>query len=332
MKNFGYFLIVSFLLLSNPSFGQTSGSGAGNMNAFAKAETYFKAAQYSSARPLFTTYLKTYPDDLDTLEYLGDIAGYDKDWDTAADYYLRLVVLQPKVANYHYKYGGVLGMKALEINKLRALGLIGDIKKSFITAAELDPSHVEVRWALVELYIQLPSIIGGSVDKASSYAEELSKISPVDGYLAKGYIAEYNDRPLDAEENYKKAVAVGGSVLCYTKLSEHYEKNAKLDAAIATLVEAQEKHKGNNRLHYQLGKVAGQYGIGLDQGIQCLQRYIEFYSTKDGVPKDWAYLRLAQIYRHKAEKGEAKMWLDKALTSRADFKEALAERALINAL
>jgi tetratricopeptide (TPR) repeat protein len=302
------------------------------MDAFAKAETYFKATQYTKAKSLFATYLKTHPDDLKTVEYLGDIAGYAKDWDTAIEFYERLVELQPKVANYHYKYGGVLGMKALEINKIRALGLIGDIKKAFITAAELDPSHIEARWALVEFYIQLPSIVGGSEDKALMYASELFKISSVDGYLAKGYIAEYNDRPADAQEYYKNAVSIGGSVTCYTKLSEHYEKNKNPDAAIATLTEAQEKHKQNNRLHYQLGKVAGQYGIGLDQGIQCLHRYIEFYSTKDGVPKDWAYLRLAQIYRHKAEKGEAKKWIDKALASRSDFKEALTERALINAL
>jgi tetratricopeptide (TPR) repeat protein len=332
MKNFAYILLFCLLWLPNFSFGQASGSNAGNVDAFAKAETYFKAAQYKKARPLFSTYLKTHANDLKTLEYLGDIAGYAKDWDTAIEYYEQLVDLQPMVADYHYKYGGVLGMKALEINKLRALGLIGDIKEAFSTAAELDPSHIEARWALVEFYIQLPGIIGGSEAKALKYADELLKLSPVDGYLAKGYIAEYNDRPAVAEKHYKKAVEVGGSVTCYTKLSEHYEKNENPDAAMATLKEAQEKHKKNNRLHYQLGKVAGQYGIGLDQGIQCLHHYISFYTTKDGVPKDWAYLRLAQIYRHKGQKSEAQKWIGKALTSRADFKEALAERKLISAL
>lgn len=332
MKNVVSFLVICFISLSGVSFGQTTGSDIDSKGAFAKAEIYFKEAKYAQATPFFKAYLKAHPNDLKTLEYLGDIAGYSKDWNTAIDYYERLVQLQPKVANYHYKYGGVLGMKALEINKLRALGLIGDIKRAFITAAELDPAHLETRWALVEFYIQLPGIVGGSEDKALKYADELLKLSPVDGYLAKGYIAEYNDRPTDAETHYKKAVQVGGSVTCYTKLSEHYEKNEQPDEAIATLIEAQEMHKKNNRLHYQLGKVAGQYGIGLDQGIQCLHHYIEHYSTKDGVPKDWAYLRLAQIYRHKAQKQDAQKWINKALSSRSDFKEALAERKLINAL
>lgn len=330
--NYRKFLFVLCFWLSATAIYAQSQHGDGDMTAFAKAQTYFDIQQYAKAAPLFKHYLKAHPQDLKTLEYLGDISGYAKEWDKAIGYYKQLVRLQPKVANYHYKYGGVMGMKALEINKLRALGLIGDIKEAFHTAARLDSNHIEVRWALVELYMQLPGIVGGSESKALSYANELLAISPVDGYLAKGYVAEYSDKPKVAESNYKKAVAIGGSVTCYTKLYEHYEKQNKLQQAIATLKQAQQKHQDNNRLHYQLGKVAGQYGIGLDQGIACLHRYLEQYTVKDGVPKDWAYYRLAQIYRHKQDKDSAQRWIAKALQSRSDFKEALAEKKLIETL
>jgi len=308
-------------------------SAQGNdVSSFSKAEKYFKQANYQKAKPLFLTALKSNPKDLKTIEYLGDIEGYSKKWDNAISYYEKLVSLSPKNANYHYKYGGVLGMKALEINKFRALSLVSDIKESFETAARLDPKHIDARWALVEFYLQLPGIIGGSEAKAKSYAEELLKISPVDGYLAKGYVAEYNDKPGDAELFYKKAIEVGGSVNCYTKLQNLYEKEGEPHKALKTLEEAQKKHATNNKLHYQLGKVAGQYGIGLDQGISCLDKYIANYTTADGVPKDWAYLRLAQIYKHKGDKEAASLWIDKALKSRSDFKEALAERKIISSL
>lgn len=319
---------ILFLLLLLPfiALGQQEDS------AFAKAQKLFNNASYAQAKPIFESYLQQHPEHVQTLEYLGDIAGYSKKWDPAIDYYEQLVNLEPKNANFHYKYGGVLGMKALEINRLRALGLLGDIKEAFLTAARLDPNHIEVRWALVELYIQLPGIVGGSEEKALQYANELAQLSPVDGYLAKGYIAEYNNRPQDAEQHYKDAVKVGGSVTCYTKLYEHYEKNNAPEKALGTLQEAQKKHQNNNRLHYQLGKIAGQYGIGLDQGIQCLGKYIENYTAADGVPKDWAYLRLAQIYRHKGDKTKAIEWIEKALEDRSDFKEALEEQRFIRAL
>lgn len=301
-------------------------------NAFAKAESLFVAKAYSKAKPIFESYLERYPNHQKALEYLGDIAGYVKDWDTGIAYYKKLVHLDHNNANFHYKYGGALGMKALEINKFSALALLGDIKEAFLTSATLDPKHIEVRWALVELYIQLPGIVGGSESRALQYASELAVLSPVDGYLAKGYIAEYNDRPHDAERYYKEAVAVGGSVTCYTKLYKHYENNDAPDKAISTLLVAQEQHKDNNRLHYQLGKIAGQYGIGLDQGVDCLANYIENYTAADGVPKDWAYFRLAQIYRHKGDKQQAVYWINKALAKRTDFKEALAEKKNIKLL
>jgi hypothetical protein len=42
----------------------------------------------------------------------------------------KLKQIKPSEANYSYKYGA-LGMKALEVNKFKALGMIGEIKESF---------------------------------------------------------------------------------------------------------------------------------------------------------------------------------------------------------
>ena len=122
---------------------------------------------------MFIQHIKGNPNDLKTIEYLGDIAGYAKDWDEALSFYEPLAEEDPQNANYHFKCGGAMGMKALEISRIRALGYIGDIKRYFETAAKLDPVHIEVRWALVEYYIQLPGIIGGSERKAVKYANEL---------------------------------------------------------------------------------------------------------------------------------------------------------------
>ncbi|TVZ53169.1 tetratricopeptide repeat protein [Dokdonia sp. Hel_I_53] len=313
---------ILLFLIPFLSFGQ-------EYNAFAKAESLYKAGKYQKAKPIFESYLKSHPNNLRVIEYLGDIEGYAKRWDAAIPYYKTLIEKDVRNPDYHYKYGGVLGMKALEVNKFTALTMIGDIKEAFEMAATLDPKHIEVRWALVEFYIQLPSIVGGSIKKAQNYADELLRISEVDGYLAHGHIADYNDNPKDAERFFKKALSVGGSVTCYEKLSDHYEKNGVPEKSQSTLKKAQEVHKTSNRLHYQFGKIAGQYGIGLDQGIACLNQYIKNYTVKDSVPKDWAYFRLAQIYKHKGDKEAALSWINKALSDRNNFKEAIAEKKKI---
>ena len=196
MKQLVFFCILFPLLI----FSQSD---------FDKGEKLFREEKFEQAQVLLEHVLVTQPSNLKAIEYLGDIAGRNKSWDKALGYYKKLKQLKPTEANYYYKYGGVLGMKAKESSKFQALGMIGEIKESFEKAITLNPKHIEARWALVMIYIQLPGIVGGSETKAVKYSNELLKLSPVDGYLSKGQIEEYFGRYSSAEIQYKKAIAAG---------------------------------------------------------------------------------------------------------------------------
>ncbi|MBT8257241.1 MAG: tetratricopeptide repeat protein [Bacteroidia bacterium] len=296
-----------------------------------EVDQLFREGDYNKAAELLTEYLDNKPVDYLALELLGDSYGHQKQWDDAVRCYEQLAKTFPGNANYHYKHGGALGMKALSINKFRALGLIDDIKEAFHSAADLDPQHVDTRWALVELYIQLPGIIGGSYKKALKYAQELEELSEVDGFLAKGYVYENKGETGQAENYYRKAVKVGGSITCYDKLTEFYEKQKAPAKAITSIEQANARHN-RNALHYQLGKVSADYGVQLDKGERCLKTFIQNHSSQDGVPVEWAYYRLAQISKHRHDKTEALKWIDKALQIRANFKQALKEKETIQAL
>jgi len=295
------------------------------------AKSYISDKNYKKAQQELTSYLESNSTDIEAIELLGDAYGYQKKWDEAIEQYEKLKDNYPKNANYHYKYGGALGMKALSVSKIKALGIIGDVKRAFLKAAELDPKHIDARWALVELYVSLPGIVGGSNSKALKYANELQNLSKVDGYLAKGYVYEYDDEPELAEKYYKLAIKVGGSVTCYEKLTNFYESNNQPDKAIGNLEEAQEKHQ-RNAMHYQIGKVCADYNIQLDKGEKCLKVYLSNHSAKDGVPKAWAYYRLAQIYKHKKNKAEALKWINKAITGLPEIEVFQEEKKAINNL
>lgn len=295
---------------------------------FNKAVTLYEAGKFDSSKLIFEKILASDPKNNKAKEYLGDIAAQKKQWDEAIAIYKELVEKENDNPEYHYKYGGALGLKALSVNKLKALTMLSDIKYHLNKARELDVNHIDVRWALVELYISLPGIVGGSEKKALVYANELMKISEVDGYLAKGYIAEYNDRPEDAEEYYKKAIHVGGSVHTYEKLSGLYESTNNPEKALENYEHATKKHN-RNHLNYQMGKVCAQYNLELDKGLQYLEAYLKNHSPSDGVPKSWAYYRIAQIYRHKEDKANAYNWINKALKAKPDFKDARKEKDLI---
>jgi tetratricopeptide (TPR) repeat protein len=124
---------------------------------------------------------------------------------------------------------------------------------------------------------------------------------------------------------------VGGSVHTYEKLTELYENTNQPQKALETVNDCLKVHN-RNALHYQIGKIAAQYNLDAELGINCLQKYIENHSVKDGVPKDWAYYRLAQIYKNLGNKQSALEWIDKALVNRPDFKEARKEKTIILSL
>ncbi|ALJ04794.1 hypothetical protein APS56_06515 [Pseudalgibacter alginicilyticus] len=305
-------------LLSVSVFGQAE---------LANIEQFFEEKQFKKAQILLTDYSRLHPNNLKAVELLGDAYGYQEKWDEAIELYQKLVKSDPNNANYHYKYGGVLGMKALQ-NKLKAIGFIGDVKAAFLRAAELDPNHIDTRWALVELYMQLPGIIGGSKSKSLEFAQELEKLSKVDGYLAKGYIYEYDDQPGLAEKYYKMAIKVGGSLTCFDKLTKFYEGENQPQKAINTIEDAQRKHD-RNALHYQIGKVAAEYNIELQKGEQCLHIYLKNYSPADGVPKAWAHFRLSQIYMHKKNKNEALKHINLALAELPEINDFNEEKEKI---
>ena len=115
------YLLVFFI--SSMCFSQTS---------FENAETFIAKKEFVKAEAEMSIFLEDNPNDLKAIELLGDAYGHQKKWDDAIGQYQVLKQKRPNNANYHYKYGGALGMKALSISKIRALGIIGDVKMRFI--------------------------------------------------------------------------------------------------------------------------------------------------------------------------------------------------------
>ena len=63
----------------------------------------------------------------------------------------------------------------------------------------------------------------------------------------------------------------------------------------------------------------------LSRALRCWMKN----GTADGVPKAWAYYRLAQIHRHKGEKSEALNYIDKAISALPKIKAFQKEKSNI---
>ncbi len=243
---------MKYLLLVLPFIICSVASG---QSAFAKAENLYKQCNYKAALPIYTELLQADANNVKLLRATGQTYGKLDKFEEATGVYERLLSLDNNNAEYHFFYGGAMGMWAKNAGKFKALSLLDDVKFHLKRAAELDSRHVEVRWALVQLYTELPGIIGGSLSTARKYASQLQTISPVDGYLATGYIEEYDKDYEDAETAYKKAIKVGGSPLTYLKLASLYsDKMNREGDAKTTLKEGLKIHK-DSQLRAELKKL-----------------------------------------------------------------------------
>ena len=274
----------------------------------------FETYQLECAKEHFREHLVQNPENQDAWKYLGDIAVDQRDWEKAISCYKTILDADPTNADYHFKYGGAIGFKALNIGKINAFFLVDDIRDNFLEAARLDPNHLEVRWALVEFYVHLPSIIGGGTKKALRYSKELYALSKIDGLMSEGYIALEDGDDDIAKELYQKSVEEG------LKLHEYVKDSTSGELKV---VKSHYKYD-RNQLHYQIGKAAFQYQKSMEEGLAHMHYFVENYGVKDHITKDWGYYFMAKMYKVKDDLPKAKEAITKALALRPDFKEALA--------
>ena len=259
------------------------------------------------------------------LELMGDIYGGLKMWDSAMASFEKLKSLSPNSPSGYFKFGGALGMSALAKNKIAALLDLDDIEAQFLKALEVDPSYVAAHWALVEFYLQVPSIVGGGVKKAKKQANRLLETSPIDGLMALAKIAEDQNEKDRAETLLKKANDQGASLWTHQALISFYERQKKWDYAFDVLNSAFDRFDEPS-LCYQWAKISVLSQREIDRGISCIEQCVDQREKLVYIPFKWVLLRQAQLLSLKGQNELALTKLDLALDIDSDFDQAKDER------
>ncbi len=271
-------------------------------NSITEAESLLKNGEISEAKKLLSKRTGVNSSDVQAIQLLGDIASFEKNWEVAIMNYQKLVNHDPSNAGYNFRLGGALGLKALNVSRFSALILIPDVKNYLEKAAELNRSHLRSRRALVELYMQLPGILGGSEEKSKKYANELEKINPLEGSLAQAYIEKEKGNVPGAVRNYKSA----------------------LDQVKHPFTDPEK-----NNLNYEIGKISAEYNMDLQKGLTFLEAYLKNYNYRDIHSPEWVHLRKAQIHTHLRNKNIALKSINNALSLNPNFEEAKQEKVKI---
>ncbi|HTQ30612.1 MAG TPA: tetratricopeptide repeat protein [Opitutaceae bacterium] len=254
------------------------------------AVALFQAQRYPDARAAFEKIAAAAPQNAAAHYYLGRIALYRDDAETADAELEKAAALDPKNSDYFFWLGSAYGIAAREAHSLFKAS---HCRTALLKAVELNPDNLEAREALVTFYRQAPFFVGGSLAKAHAQAAEIKKRDPLLGAMAEAEICI-------SEKKYDDAFAA-----FETLLKEHPDQIAAL---------------------YQIGFISATTGLRLDRGEAALKAYLA-HTPGDTQPSlAYAHLRLGNIYEREKKPDDARAEYQAALAQ--DPRFALAARAL----
>ena len=130
-----------------------------------------------------------------------------EEWDRGIPECERARNLDPQKSLYSLWLGRIYGEKADRAGFLSAAGLAKKVRTSFERAVELDPKSWEARTDLAEFYLEAPGIVGGGKDKARAQADVIMPLNPGMAHWVAARIAERSKDPVEAEREYRAAIA-----------------------------------------------------------------------------------------------------------------------------
>ena len=230
---------------------------------------------------------------------IADLAFYYKDWDTAIGFYEKVVLNAPKGDSY-FRLSVAAGRKSLEVYRFYSISYLGKTKSALLKALEFQPNNPLFLRTAIEIFYEIPYFLGGDKEFAKEKAALLYELDPVEGLMAKGYLNEKEENLVLAKLNYSKAIKL--------ILKEELE-----------LVLNRERRD----LAYELGRVTADFEINNELGITSLQFYLKNYNFIDNIALEWVYFNLAKISIKQKATQKSKIYLEKALEIKPDFKQAL---------
>ncbi|MEQ1685724.1 MAG: tetratricopeptide repeat protein [Burkholderiaceae bacterium] len=272
-----------------------------------------ETGRYAEAERSATARIAARPDDMDgyaalTLSVLN---GNDAARREAALKLLEACTARlPNSAMCHYGVGSVLGAQALSQGMLKALGSVGRVRDALARAVELDPLLYAARNALVQFYLVVPGIAGGSVAKAREIASAASARQPEHAKLLIALV-DIGQKKHDQAEAGLLSVRAGDDRELAADVAEVWGQlgftylNDRQDAKARAVFERMVIDRPSSpRGHYGLGRVLTDLGQ-FDLAIAAFERASALDRTA-GLPIDY---RAALAYQAKGDRDKARALL-----------------------
>ena len=234
----------------------------------------------------------------------------------------KAIALNPNNPDAHYVLGLAFGRKALDAGMFGAMSQIGRAKEEWQRTIELNPNSIDARLRLIEYYLRVPGVAGGSEEKAMEQAAEARKRDALAGHRAYAYVYTLEKKPDLAVKEMVEAVReqpksakahyfLGNALLTQKdwKGSLHeYEMALSLDAAYLPS-------------YFRIGQHAALSESNYVRGEEAIRKYLGYQPAEGEPALARAWYWLGMIQEKQGKKAEARQSYTKSLALAPNSKD-----------
>mgnify|MGYP000850596348 CR=1 FL=1 len=172
---------------------------------FEKAKEHYGKGEYRQASTLLRDLARSDPKNAEIRFWLSRTHTRLREWKEAVRELEEAVKIEPRNARYHLWLGRAYGDRASRAFFTSAFSLARKVVREFETARDLAPEDIDVRFDLLEYYLQAPGIVGGGKDKAEAEAKAIAGIDPAKKFIAEATLHVKNKDWEKAETSLLRA-------------------------------------------------------------------------------------------------------------------------------
>jgi tetratricopeptide (TPR) repeat protein len=203
--------------------------------------------------------------------YLANGFLQDRRYVEALSHFDQLCDRDPNRFEYQLGRGASAGFFLSGTPSFRSFRYIAKLRSSFEAAVRIQPNSIVARRALLNIYLGLPRLLGGSQSKAEQQIKAIKLINHLEGALAAALLAiSINDKSDFTQQ----------AQMAYLDSKHQFEVNDS---------------------RYELAMIASHYFDDAERAIKLLNEFLANVSPADQYPPVFARYRLAELNADNAQ-------------------------------
>jgi tetratricopeptide (TPR) repeat protein len=253
-------------------------------------------------------------EELDRIDKIIELSSRYHDWDELIKTLNAKIDLVGEDPVSRYALGGINGIKAMQTSKLFSVPYVKKMLYNLERSIDLDSTYLPALEASVESFSMIPSILGGDLDRARELAEQTLRVSALDGYFSKAYLAQAVKDQEGAQKYYLQAFEIlVENDLCEGDLTAFFQKRSP-------------------NFPYKIAEVSAVFELYPHVGLCALEYLMKEKKDTLNFSIEWIYFREAQLHILLSEVELARISISKALEINPSFREAKQLQFQINLL